>query len=110
MYGSSRYITAATASPAAQNDACTLSLLGLSAAAIQITGTWAGTITFECSVDGTNFVAVNMTPAASATAASTATANGVWAGSVGGFKTLRARFSTKTSGTPVITIQAGVGR
>lgn len=110
MYGSSRYVETATASPAAQGDSCSIDLKGLSAAAVQITGTWAGTITFEASVDGTNFAAVNLTPAASATPASTTTANGLWAGSVGGFRSLRARFSTKTSGTPVITIRATAGR
>jgi hypothetical protein len=73
---------------------------------IQITGTWSGTITFEATVDGTNWVAISVTPFASVTLTSTATANGCWSVQNVGFAGLRARFSTASSGTPKITIKS----
>ena len=47
--------------------------------AVQIVGAMSATITFEASVDGTNYVAFNMTPSNSGTDASTATAAGAFA-------------------------------
>lgn len=73
---------------------------------IQITGTWVGTITFECTVDGATWAAVSVIPAASTTPASTTTANGIWGLQNFGFAGLRARFSAVTSGTPKITIKS----
>jgi len=73
--------------------------------AIQLSGTWSGTITFETTVDGTNWVAFNMTPSNSGTDASTATANGAWSKLNGGYAGLRGRFSTASSGTPTIAIR-----
>jgi hypothetical protein len=57
--------------------------------AVQITGTLSATISFEATVDGTNWVAFNMIPSNSATVA---------AG-------IRARCSAYTSGAPVVTIR-----
>lgn len=76
------------------------------AVSIQISGTWSGTITFEVTTDGTNWVAFNMTPSNSGTDASTATANGAYSKQANGYQSTRARFSTATSGTPVIVIRA----
>ena len=72
---------------------------------IQVTGTWTGTLTFEVSVDGTNFVTLGVTPTAGGAVVTTATANGAWTVQNGGYTTVRARFSTPTSGTPVITLR-----
>lgn len=83
-----------------------LNVSGYASVAFQFTGTWSGTITFEGSVDGTTYQALNATPTNSSSATTTATSNGVWTGSVGGLRYARARFSTYTSGTAVITIQA----
>lgn len=76
--------------------------------ALQVTGTWTGTITFEGSVDGTNFVTIGLFPAATPTAsvATTCTANGVWTDFIRGYKAIRGRFSTASSGTPTISIHA----
>lgn len=84
----------------------TLGVTSYASVAFQVTGTWAGTITFEGSIDGTNYQAINVTPTNSSSAATTTTANGVWTGSVGGLRSARARMSAYTSGTAVITIQA----
>lgn len=81
-------------------------IMGYGGVAIQITGTFAGTITFEATTDGSTWVAFNMTPSNSGTDASTATAVGAFSKQNNGYQGVRARFSTASSGTPVITIRA----
>jgi hypothetical protein len=73
--------------------------------AVQVFGTFSGTITFEASVDGTNYVAFNMTPSNSGTDASTATSAGAFTKSTGAYSAFRARCSAYTSGSPVVTIR-----
>lgn len=70
----------------------------------QVTGTWTGTITFECTVDGATWAALSVTPSNSATAVTTTTANGVWGFNNNFFQGVRARFSTASSGIAVVTI------
>ena len=72
---------------------------------VQISGTFSATITFEATMDGANWVAFNMTPAASATAASTATTTGAWTANSGTYIAFRARCSAYTSGSPVVTVR-----
>lgn len=80
------------------------------AAAIQLTGTWVATVEFEGSVDGGTFVALNLIPSNSATAASSATATGAWNANIGGYRLVRARASAFTSGTIEVTLSsAGSG-
>ena len=71
-------------------------------------GTWSGTVTFEVSVDGTNWVSYELYPTtdlgASALTA-TATADGVFIGKSNAFSGFRARLSTATSGTVNITVR-----
>ena len=71
---------------------------------VQITGTWMGTMSFKCSLDGTNYVATNFTPYASATDASTATGNGAWSKAITA-QSCRAEFTTASSGTAVVTMR-----
>ncbi len=60
---------------AAQDNAATVSgIPSPGFVAVQIVGALSATITFEASVDGTNYVAFNMTPSNSGTDASTTTA------------------------------------
>jgi hypothetical protein len=75
--------------------------------AVEISGTWAGTITWEGSVDGTNYVALVGSPDGTTSPAGvlTTTANGQWRGNVAGMNSFRVRMSTYTSGTAVITIR-----
>lgn len=73
--------------------------------AVQIVGAMSATITFEASVDGTNYVAFNMTPSNSGTDASTATAAGAFTKATGGYSAFRARCSAYSSGSPVVTIR-----
>lgn len=91
------------------NDAATV--VGLPSpgeVAVQLTGTWSGTVTFEATVDGTNWVSLQLNPTTALAAASltaTATANGVWVGKTFGVAGVRASFSTATSGTVAITLR-----
>lgn len=90
----------------AQDEACTLTRFTTwGFAAFQLTGTWAGTVTFEASVDSANWVTVSVTPSNSATTVTTATGNGVWWVENTGYAAFRARFSTATSGTVKMTIK-----
>lgn len=88
------------------DDAIAISCVGKGSVGVQLTGTWTGTVTFEASLDGTNYVAIKGTPLASVTGASTATGNGLWQVPVSGMNLFRARFSTASSGTVVATLQS----
>lgn len=72
---------------------------GLNVAAIQLSGTFSATVTFEGTVDGTNWVAILATNMTSGTAATTATAAGIYQiANIGGLIKIRARISAYTSG------------
>lgn len=69
---------------------------------IQITGTWVGTITFQGTIDNTNYVSINVTPTTSSTTVSTTTGNGVWTTAVAGLTQVRVVFTAWTSGTATV--------
>lgn len=83
-------------------DLSDMSLGPASHVALQVTGTFVGTVTFEGSVDGTNFAAVHVTDSGG-TAAATATAAGIFQADVRGLDKLRARVSAYTSGAITVT-------
>lgn len=85
-----------------------LLLTGQAGVAIQVQGTYSGTISFEGSVDGSTYVALNMTPLASTTAVSSTTSTGVWTAGVGGLVIVRARMSAYTSGTANVSIRSAL--
>lgn len=66
---------------------------------IQITGITTATFTFEATIDGTNWVAIQFTNLNSESAATTATADGIYRATVLGLVQVRARISSWTSGT-----------
>ncbi len=72
-------------------------------AAIQIVGITTATITFEVTIDGTNWVAIKFIGVTSGTAATTATADGIYVADVTGMAQLRARISAWTSGAITVT-------
>lgn len=84
---------------AAADNAIALNVRGLGAVALQLTGTWVATVSFEATLDGRTWVALNMVPTNSATAVSSATTTGVWISNIGGLEAVRARVSAYTSGT-----------
>lgn len=76
---------------------------GYTTLTMQVQGITTATITFEATVDGTNWVAVQATNLNSGTAATTVTADGLVRLTVSGFKQVRARISAWTSGTITVT-------
>lgn len=108
------YDTAQTAQSiaATSGNAVTVSALqGVSGVAVQITGTWTGTVTFEGSVDGTNFFTISMFVYTGSTGVpvTTATANGQWQGDIAGCTSFRVRCSVTGTGTIVVSIRATDG-
>jgi hypothetical protein len=76
---------------------------------IQITGTFVGTVQFEITLDGTNFVAVEATAVGnSQTLATTATAPSVWKFDAIGAMAIRVRSTVWTSGLATVTM-VGLG-
>jgi hypothetical protein len=66
---------------------------------IQITGINGDTITFEGTIDGTNWIALEFFSVLDSADDTTATANGIYRGNVRGLKQARARISTYGTGT-----------
>lgn len=69
----------------------------------QVQGVTTATVTWEGTVDGTNWVAVRATNLNSGSDATTATADGIYRLIVLGFHQVRARISAYTSGTITVT-------
>ena len=99
----------ATGSLAAAAQTVALALNGDSAASIQLTGTWVGTVTFEGTTDGTTWVPVNALPSTSSVPATTATVNGLYRLTPGGLAQLRAHMTAFTSGSATVTARASEG-
>lgn len=116
-----RDVDAANGLPVLQNDVTssgslaaaatfvTLSLNSQSSAAIQITGTWAGTIQFEVSNDGTNWTAVNAVAASTSYPQPTTIVNGFYRLTPGGALQLRANMTIFSSGSASVVIRASSG-
>ncbi len=84
----------------------TLSCSGYGGFAVQVIGTYSGTLTFEGSIDGENFSVVTMTPIGTTVGVTTTTSTGIWRGCCVGLSEVQARMSSYSSGTAVITILA----
>lgn len=69
----------------------------------QVEGITTATITWEAIIDGTNWVAVQAIPLTTGTAATTATADGIYRINVTGLAQVRARISAWTEGAITIT-------
>ena len=88
----------------------TVATNGGGACVFNITGTWTGTIVFEYSVDGTNWVAANANPyQGSSTPATSTTGNGQWTLNVGGLNSFRVRGNTVATGTATVWLEVGAG-
>lgn len=74
--------------------------------AVQVTGTWTGTLQPEISVQGQAAANTQVTPSTSSTPASTITANGVYRSSVAGGSTFLVCGNTVASGTANIYLNA----
>jgi hypothetical protein len=104
-------LTAQTSSTCGSTSCVVLPLnAAVNSAAWQISGTFVGTVTFEGTVDGTNWVATAVVPVgATRTLATTATAAGAWQQNVAGLAGVRARCSAFTSGTIAVIVKRGAG-
>ena len=83
----------------ALNQAVVLTLNGLAGFAVKLTGTWVGTVTFEGTIDGTNWTAINVAPLSGGLRVATATANGDFEGIAAGLQQIRVKATAFTSGT-----------
>lgn len=100
----------ASGSLAALNATLPLSVAnGYSGTVVQITGTWAGTIQFEGTLDGTNWSPINGVFAGGTMPAPTVTANGVIRLTPGGLSQIRANMVSYTSGSATVTMRASTG-
>lgn len=70
---------------------------------LQVQGITTATITWEATIDGTNWIAIQAIPLATGTAATTTTADGLFRVNVTGLVSFRARISAYTSGTITVT-------
>jgi hypothetical protein len=76
---------------------------------VQVTGTWTGTLTFQCSVDGSTYVTFLGANATTGSTASSTTASGVFVFTNSGFASVRVTATAAMTGTAVITINQGQG-
>lgn len=85
---------------------------GAASIGVQVAGTFVATISFEATIDGTNWVAIGVAPLSDLRAGAlvtSATAVGAWQTpvQVSGLRGFRARCSAYTSGTANVRIIAG---
>jgi hypothetical protein len=74
--------------------------------AVQLAGTWVGTVAFEATIDGTNWVSVawtNSTSTSHTTGVVSTTTNGIFFHEMIFAPQFRVRFSAYTSGTATVT-------
>ena len=94
-----------TGSLAALNSTVSTSVLdGFGTAGVSISGTWVGTITFQATIDGTNWYNMIAQPIAGGILASTTTVNTAVRLNITGVQDVRVLMSNYTSGTANITI------
>lgn len=99
---------AATQNLSALNAEAIADLNGHCVASFDIRGTFSGTISFEATVDGTNFFAVPVINQATQAMTTAVTAPGTFYMGCTGFRRIRARMSAFTSGTAVVAIRASL--
>lgn len=96
-----------TANLAAVNASCVVDLNGVSVCAVDVRGTFVGTLVFEGTVDGSNFVQLpGINPLTQAIVNTIAATNTIVMVGCTGFKQIRARVSAYTSGTMVVALRA----
>ncbi len=81
-------------------------LAGLGGVAIQIQGSFTGTVSFEATVQGYEYAPFRVTPSDSSTATDDATAPGLWTGSTVGYLRIRARMSAYSTGRATVFFRA----
>ena len=105
-------LTATASSCTATGTVCVIAPVNstVGAVAIQVSGTFSATLTFEVTVDGTHWVAAAAAaPAATEARVTTATAAGLWQMNTAGYDAVRVRCSAFTSGSAAVTIRRAIG-
>jgi hypothetical protein len=98
----------ATGSIAANGSSVVISISGQSSYAVQITGTWVGSLQFEGSVDGTNYTPLVVRLAGTSTFIISASSNAIYRGNCAAYKNVRVISTAWTSGTASIAIAANM--
>jgi hypothetical protein len=102
--------TTATGALTAAAQTVALALNGNSAAAVQVSGTWIGTLQFEGSADGgATYSAVNAVAASTSYPQPTTSVNGLYRLTPAGLSHLRVNMTAFTSGSASITIRGSIG-
>ena len=83
----------------ATGNGAVIDVRGLAGAAFQVSGTFSGTVTFEATVDGSNWVSLQVANIADGSVGTTATAAGIYQAGVAGLTKVRARVSAWVSGS-----------
>lgn len=96
----------ASTSLAALNAAATVSTQGRGVVSFAISGTWVGTISFEGTVDGTNWISVDGRTRPGKLDISSVTANNTVLIECAGYQSVRARMSAYTSGSATVASDA----
>ena len=65
----------------------------------QLFGTWVGTVTFQGTIDATNWFSVRAEPLATGSLATTTTTTGLFRIDASGLAFVRVKFTARTSGT-----------
>jgi len=91
---------------AATANGTVLNVDGFGPMAFQVTGTFVGTVTFEASLDGSNYVSIVVYDLPTNTAATTATAPNIFYSNVHALHHVRARVSAYTSGNITVLARA----
>jgi hypothetical protein len=82
---------------------------GSASTGVEVTGTWTGTLSFQATVDGTNWVAVNAIVPVTGVEVTSTTANGNWEIPSAGYQQVRVLGNTVATGTATVTLDSGVG-
>lgn len=91
------------------NGLVALSLNGANGWGVDLRGTWSATVTFQGTIDGTNWFNIAVIPAGGGTSvatATTATANGAWWGNANGCQQVRVTATAYTSGSITVVLRA----
>jgi len=89
------------------NECTTLDVSDMGTGTIEVTGTWAGTITFYVQGnDGTRSIVDAATAETPGSAVNTTTGNGIWGAPVAGYRSFLACLTTATSGMAKVTLRA----
>lgn len=102
--------TTATITFTANAQTFSLVMQGAKSASVVLTGTWTGTVVFEVSVDGTNWVGCDVYSEAGESWVQSTTTNGSWwFEALGAINAVRVRTTAWTSGTANGTILVAMG-